>query len=327
MKGQEAYEQKWENRISAMIENNPDKKYLAGYRNYIADMSCTTIYTYVNHIVKFIDYFKKEVEDLELDDFTMYLASIKSTSPSQQIAVYAALKQFSMYLLASGKNKTNPMQYVKRPKFKESQETIEKREKGYLEKKEISKYLAAAREGVGGPKALKYQAKWRERDILILLMFLNTGMRCSALCKLDVSNIDIENHRIIVTDKGDKVQIYDLTEDIFIEVTAWLKKRKEILDGKHEDALFISRDMTRLTPQSVTKIVKKYAENIDGKNISPHKLRATYGTQVYAASKDLYLTQQAMGHSSPKVTELYIRGQKQESRKKASDIMSKLTLK
>ena len=64
--------------------------------------------------------------------------------------------------------------------------------------------------------------------------------------------------------------------------------------------------------------------NIDGKNITPHKLRATYGTQLYEKTGDLYMVQECMGHSSPKTTELYIRGKKSEFAKTASEIMSKV---
>ena len=62
---------------------------------------------------------------------------------------------------------------------------------------------------------------------------------------------------------------------------------------------------------------------INGKNITPHKLRATYGTQLYNKTGDIYFVQQCMGHTNPKTTELYVRERKQNT-KRASDIMDKL---
>ena len=70
-------------------------------------------------------------------------------------------------------------------------------------------------------------------------------------------------------------------------------------------------------------LIKKYSAGIDGKNITPHKLRATYGTQLYNKTGDIYFVQDCMGHHSPKTTENYVREKKQNT-KKASDIMSKL---
>ena len=103
----------------------------------------------------------------------------------------------------------------------------------------------------------------------------------------------------------------------------WLEKRKRLLNDKLEDALFISNQRTRIEQTSVYRIVNKYAKEIEGKHITPHKLRATYGTQLYNATKDIYFVQQCMNHSNPKTTETYIRGVKNTT-KTASDIMTNL---
>ena len=66
-------------------------------------------------------------------------------------------------------------------------------------------------------------------------------------------------------------------------------------------------------------------QNMQDIKFSPHKLRATYGTQLYDKTRDIYLVQQCMGHSSPKTSELYVRGQKNSSREKAADIMAQIT--
>ena len=273
-----------------------------------------------------MDYCKKDIKDLDLDDFTIYLSSIKNTTQSNQIVAYAALKKFSMYLLASNKNTSNPMQYIKRPKFKESKETIDKRNIGFLEKNEIKKYLYSVINGSGTERSVNRQKNWKERDILIVLVFLNTGMRCSALCRLDVDNIDIKNRKIHTIDKEDVLQEYDLSEEIIIHVINWINKRKVLLGDINEKALFISNRRERMSQFAVSSVVNKYADNIAGKHITPHKLRATYGTQIYEATGDLYLTQQCMGHKNLKSTEAYIRGQDEKVREKASDIMSKLTI-
>ena len=110
-------------------------------------------------------------------------------------------------------------------------------------------------------------------------------------------------------------------------VVQWLNKRTELLNGKKEDALFISNRRERMDYQSVYVLVKKYADNIKDKNITPHKLRASFGTALYDSTKDVYFVQKMMRHSSPKVTEQYIRGQEDGNSQKAADIMSKITLK
>ena len=155
-------------------------------------------------------------------------------------------------------------------------------------------------------------------------IFLNTGMRCSALYKLDVDNINFETKTLVVLDKGSKLQVYDLSDDTLEMIVKWLDKRSIILGDQIEEALFISNQRRRMTQTSIGRIVHKYAQEIPGKNITPHKLRATYGTQLYEHTHDIYFVQECMGHNNPKTTELYIRGQKDGTRKKALEIMTKV---
>lgn len=328
MKGNEEIEKKKNEKINRWLNNNKDKPYLISFKNYMGkNVALNTKYDYIRYATNFMDWCGKEPGNLDLDDYTAYTSLFEDKTSSYQIALYSALKKFSDYLYASGKNTTNPMQYVQRPKFTESTETIEKRNKGWMNKKEIKKYIATVENGAKSTRAKNRQEKWKERDLLIILIFLNTGIRCTALCKLDVDSIDIKNKKLLVTDKGDKVTTFDLSEELMQYVIQWLNKRTELLNGKKEDALFISNRRERMDYQSVYALVKKYADNIEDKNITPHKLRASFGTALYDSTKDVYFVQKMMRHSTPKVTEQYIRGQEDGNSQKAADIMSKITLK
>ena len=323
MNGNETYENKYKTAISNLIINNPDKPYLKGFSNFINKSQCT-IYNYLIYVIAFINYVNKNVEDLELDDYTNYLSSLNDKSVSCKILAYSSLKLFSLYLKASERNEKNSMQYVNRPKFYETEETKNKREIGYLNQKEIHKYLKNIERGVGSKKAKSRQKEWINRDKLIIVLLLSTGMRCSALYKLDVDNVDVKNKTISVLDKGNKYKKYELSPDIVSIMIDWLNDRKKLLNNKEELALFISNERTRISQASIARIVNKYAVNIEGKNITPHKLRATYGTQLYEKTGDLYMVQECMGHSSPKTTELYIRGKKNKNAQMAAEIMSKI---
>ena len=266
----------------------------------------------------------KSVENLDLDDYTEFLTRLNNMTSSYQISVYSGLKKFAKYLVASRKATYNPMEDIARPKHKEKEETIAKREKGYLEKKEINKYISTVKSGVGTSKAVARQETWRERDLLIILIFLTTGMRCSALYKLDLSSIDLQNKILTANDKGDSVRTYALSDELIEAIREWLCKREQILNGIEENALFISNQRVRMNQMSIYRVVNKYADGIKGKHITPHKLRATYGTQLLKETRDIYFVQQCMGHVSPTTTELYIRGQNKDNETRACDIMSKI---
>jgi len=327
MNGNEIVERKKNEKINNLINKNTDKPYLIGFKNFMGTRtSLNTKYDYIRFVVKFMDWNKKDVSDVNLDDYTSFLNNYENNVVSYQIAMYSALKKFSEYLYASEKNKSNPMAHVQRPQFKESTETIEKRNKGWMDTKEIKKYIAAVEKGSGSERSKNRQKEWKERDLLIVLLFLNTGIRCTALCKLDLENIDFKNQKLLVIDKGDHIKTFDLSDELMVYIYEWLEKRDILLKGKQESALFIANRRERMCSGAVAKVVKKYAEGIKGKNITPHKLRASYGTALYDSTKDVYFVQKMMGHSSPKVTENYIRGQEDVNSQKAANIMSKITI-
>lgn len=323
MKGIEAYSEINSNKIDKFLSN---KQYLIGFKNYLSDVADTTIYIYLQHVHNFVTSTQKELKDIDLDDYTSHMAKYRNKVPMYQINVYSALKRYSEYLFVSKKNDTDYMKYIKRPSDKELQSTKQKRDKGYLTKREIGKYLDTVKNGAGTDRAKARQLKWRERDIAIISLFLCTGMRNSGLYKLDVNSIDFQNKTLITTDKRMEIQEYPLDDDILEILKEWLTVREGLVSND-EDALFVSNRGERIGHQGIAKITIKYGVNIDGKKTTPHKLRATYGTQVYNETHDLLGTQQAMGHENPSTTENYIRGQGNKNRKNAAAIMSGIVFK
>ena len=71
----------------------------------------------------------------------------------------------------------------------------------------------------------------------------------------------------------------------------------------HEHALFLSTQKRRFSVRSVENLVKKYAQiTTPLKKITPHKLRSTYGTNLYRESEDIYLVADVLGHKDVNTT-------------------------
>lgn len=314
------FDEKWKNKLDALIEKHPNY-YLREFVNFNTKLSYETLFSYAYAISRFMDDCGKPVRELGFDEYAGYMASARDYTPSRQIVIYSALKRYNKYLFVSGKTDKNYMEMIERPSAAERQSTVSKREKGFLSEDEIPKFIQNVRESNGYREA-KY---WKERDMLLAQLFLNTGLRCSGVWKLNVSDIDFENKILITTEKRSKVKTYLLSDELITLVNEWLVAR-ERRAKEGETALFVSELGTRLSTERIAEIIHSYAGNITGKNITPHKLRATFGTQVYNATGDIYLTQQAMGHTTPTTTELYVRGQLNKSMSTAADIMRKLTL-
>ena len=325
MKGNEAYETQFGNRVDSLIEKaEVTIPCIGGFRDYINDLSPSSVYNYVLYATEFMKYVNKNVSELSLDDYTAYKNSIKKRTPSYQIAVYSGLKKFSTYLYITHRCKEDFMTMVPRPKMRESTATVEKRERGYLNDEELQIFLNNVRSEITNAKTEQARLE-AKRNYVIVLVLLSTGMRCSGLYKLNKDSIDFEAKKIITVDKREKVQIYNISDELAEVLKEYIVKiRPWLLHKTGEEALFVSRKNVRLTQFGIWKIIKKFSDGIEGKELSPHKLRATYGTMLYEKTKDIEFVQSCMGHTSAKTTSLYIRGKKDENREKAAGIMTKV---
>ena len=325
MTGKQLDQERFEKLITELIEKNSEYyDALDGFRWWSDDQSYRTIYYYLTYIINFLIATDKCVADLKLDDWTRYAAKQRKFSSSNQIAKYSAVKRFAEYLEASKRNEENFMAKAKRPKFVETKEQIDKREQKVLSPIEIQKVIKDIEYGIGNHRKLWFQEEYKSRDMAIVLLFLSTGIRASALQNLNVDDVDLEEGIITVTDKGDKVNEHNLPETTILILEKWLIKREELLKQKNrefEQALFISNQRKRMNYLTINNVVCKYCSNVTGRHITPHVLRATYGTTLYNKTHDIEFVRQQMNHNSIETTKRYIRGNGKENRKKAADIM------
>ena len=89
------------------------------------------------------------------------------------------------------------------------------------------------------------------------------------------------------------------------------------------NALFISRKGQRISVRAVERLVKKYtASTVPMKRITPHKLRSTFATNLYEETGDIYVTSDALGHSSLETVKKYT-NLHDERRRKAAEAIEK----
>jgi site-specific recombinase XerD len=91
------------------------------------------------------------------------------------------------------------------------------------------------------------------------------------------------------------------------------------LEG-HEHALFLSLQRRRISQRAVEKLVKKYA--VLGAplkpRLSPHKLRSTFGTNLYRATGDIYLVADTLGHADVNTTRRHYAAMSDDKRREAA---------
>ena len=242
---------------------------------------------------------------------------IAKTTGAYQKTLYSALNKFFDFLYNNNYIDDNPMKTIERPKVKDNVKRI------YLTADDMNKILSVVDNGVGSNRAKARQDKWRTRDRAILLLFMNTGIRETALSEINIDDVDFENNTITIIDKTEKTHSFKMNKKLSLALKLWIIHRKHYLKDNETDALFISNHNTRISIDAISDIVRKYSKEALGYELSPHKLRAAFATILYEQTGDLEFVRIAIGHKNIETTKIYAVENRME-KERASSIMESL---
>lgn len=149
----------------------------------------------------------------------------------------------------------------------------------------------------------KYNENFKTRDNAIISLFLTTGIRVSECVGLNVDDINFNLNSFRVTRKGGNQVILYFGEETAEILKNYLLYRDTLQIPREEQALFISSQKKRMSVRSMEYLVKKYAKVATPlKKITPHKLRSTYGTNLYRETQDIYIVAEVLGHKDVNTT-------------------------
>lgn len=144
------------------------------------------------------------------------------------------------------------------------------------------------------------------RDRAILETLFSTGLRVSELCSLNRDSVNTQNGEFSVVGKGNKLRIVFLSDTAKEALKNYLKERGDI-----EKALFVrhaksDKESLRLSARSVQRLIKRYAQKAGiVKNVTPHKMRHSFATDLLQNGADIRSVQSMLGHSSITTTQIY----------------------
>ena len=244
-----------------------------------------------------------EVTTSQIESFLEFLNyyEFESTTYSNTVKTKArklsTIKSFFKYFYNKDAIDSDPASKVLTPKLHEKPIIR-------LEVDEVTRLLDSVDSGEGlGSRQAAFHEKTRLRDLAIMTLFLGTGIRISELVGLDVEDLDFNVNGFKITRKGGSQTILYFSDEVADALLAWLDER-----AKHEElddvpALFVSLQKKRMSVRSVELLVKKYAQIVTPlKKITPHKLRSTYGTELYRETGDIYVVAEVLGHKDINTT-------------------------
>ncbi len=144
------------------------------------------------------------------------------------------------------------------------------------------------------------------RNYVILLVFLDTGMRISELCGLRVS--DVHERYVKVFGKGRKEREIGLHPEVGKLLWKYIYKYRQPADPD-ETALFIGRRGEPLRLNGVQAILErvKRESGLEGVRVSAHTFRHTFAKFYLQRGGEVFKLSREMGHGTVQVTELYLK--------------------
>jgi site-specific recombinase XerD len=141
-----------------------------------------------------------------------------------------------------------------------------------------------------------------------------------------LSDIDFDTNGFTVTRKGGNRAILYFGDEVRDALSYYIEGERKALISRSEklviddkDALFLSLQIKRISVRAVENLVKKYAQIAAPlKKISPHKLRSTYGTNLYRATGDIYMVADVLGHRDVNTTKKHYAAITEDRRKNAA---------
>lgn len=146
-----------------------------------------------------------------------------------------------------------------------------------------------------------------KRDLALLELFYASGLRLSEICNARLEFLDLDDHFLRITGKGNKTRLVPVGEKARTALNRYLTgERPNLVTRKTSSHIFLSIRGGPLSPDRVRQIVKERAKQagID-QNIYPHLLRHSFATHLLENGADLRVIQELLGHADIATTQIY----------------------
>ena len=143
-------------------------------------------------------------------------------------------------------------------------------------------------------------------DELIVELLVNTGLRASELCNLNIGDLPVKHGKDCVwirDGKGNVSRTVDISDKLKKRLERFIKLYRK--RAKADSALLVSERGDRIIYRSIYAKIKRIGDQAGIGKLHPHMLRHTYLTRLYNIEKDLRFVQDQAGHASPTTTAIY----------------------
>lgn len=271
---------------------------LKEFENYLKNVkkySINTVNSYVSDINIFISYLnfeKVNYKNINRDIIRSYLKYLddnnyKSSSINR---ILSSLNDYYNYLVKNKIIKYNYFSDINRPRK-------EKKLPNFINYAEYMNLISTVEK--------EDNTYLRLRNLLLLEILFDTGLRVSEAINIKIKDIDFKNHSIVVLGKGSKERIVYFGDYAFNYLEEYLSLREGI-KSLDDEYLFWNKNYQKLTRRGAEYLINNIAKKaVLKQKITPHTLRHTFATEMLNNGCDIRSVQELLGHKSLSTTGIY----------------------
>lgn len=270
---------------------------------YERKLSVQTATSYKYDLEHFLLFLSKEgindVEKIKQNTIELYLKELNKNDDSSTIARnITTLNNFFKYLIIEKVIRTNPCEFIERPKLR-------KKLPNTLTIEEVDQLLE-----------INLITKFDYRNKAMLELLYSTGLRISEVTNLTTRDIDFTNEIVRCIGKGNKERIVPINDYSLHYLKEYFDIRGSFFKKKSCDYLFLNNHGNKMTRQGFNKVLNNILVSKEiNKDVTPHMLRHSFATHMLSGGADLRSIQLLLGHSDISTTKIYTHISKEQIKK------------
>jgi len=221
-----------------------------------------------------------------------YLDHLRRTGIGSRSAArhLTTLRNFYTFILREGRIATDPTEHLRTPKQWQNIPN-------FLNLDQIEKILRMP--DTAKPTGL--------RDRAMIELLYASGLRVSELCKVGLSEVDLQYGLVRATGKGNKTRIVPVGKTALKAVDEYLRNgRPALLKGRGSPYLFVTARGGSMTRQAFWAVLGSCARKAGYfHRVTPHVIRHSFATHLLEGGADLRSVQMMLGHADISTTQIY----------------------
>jgi integrase/recombinase XerD len=268
-------------------------------------LSPNTLAEYNNTYRKFAAYLKDDLifDQITRQHLTGFLASCQTVTQKTLLNYHVGLASLYTWAVKEGIVQTNLLHLIDRPK-------PEKRIIKPLTETEIRALILAltysATYARPGKRPTRHRLPEADRNLAMLLVLLDTGIRASEICHLLIRHVDLRSPNKSITiheGKGKKDRQIPISARTAQVVWKYLATRPA---ARVDQPLFVTDTNRPLDRCQLAKMLAAAGERAKVSDPNPHRFRHTFAICYLRNGGDIYTLQMILGHTSLDMVRIYL---------------------